>query len=169
MKHLNRVGHVLFLMAAPKVRNLSVTSETVFALNLWSPNLRLSIGRGVRTGRSVDRCLRQREGKRCYGDLAFARAATRLPLNLQLLALPQTCPGCGAHAQLRYPQEAGYYSSDRKAVRNYVSAHNQVEAIDNLHDAELFDRAAAVGDEEIRSHLGVTEAFESTPNMQRNR
>jgi genetic interactor of prohibitins 3, mitochondrial len=36
-------------------------------------------------------------------------------------SLPELCPGCGAPTQAVAPEEAGYYSESRKAVKTYLN------------------------------------------------
>lgn len=143
---------------APGVRHLSITSSTVFALGYWY------VSRRFLASRQDGRWFRGWNEERSYGDFAGARA-TNLPISSQLLVLPKTCPGCGAHAQLVNSQEAGYYTRDRKSVRNYLLAQNRVGAIEDLQAVQLFDHMSAVVDEDIRSQLGVAEVHESTPSV----
>lgn len=44
-----------------------------------------------------------------------------LPLPSRLLTLPRTCPGCGAFTQITNPNNAGFYSLNRKSVSAFVA------------------------------------------------
>lgn len=43
----------------------------------------------------------------------------------QLLALPRTCPGCGAFTQTTAPNDAGFYSINRKSVNAFLTQLEQ--------------------------------------------
>ncbi|MCJ1320826.1 hypothetical protein MMC15_006167 [Xylographa vitiligo] len=43
----------------------------------------------------------------------------------QLSLLPWTCPGCGAYTQIQNTNDAGFYTSSRKAVKAFVSARRR--------------------------------------------
>lgn len=143
---------------APGVRHLSITCSKVFALGYWYGTKRFL------ASRQDGRWSRGWDEERSYGDFAGARA-TNLPISSQLLVLPKTCPGCGAHTQLVDSQEAGYYSRDRKSVRDYLLAQNRVGPIEDLQAVQLFDQMSAVVDEDTRSQLGVTDVHKSTPSV----
>ena len=44
-----------------------------------------------------------------------------LPSASQLLALPRTCPGCGAFTQTTVSDSAGFYSINRKSVNAFLT------------------------------------------------
>ncbi|MCJ1280755.1 hypothetical protein MMC26_000072 [Xylographa opegraphella] len=43
----------------------------------------------------------------------------------QLSLLPWTCPGCGAYTQIQNAEDAGFYTTSRKAVKTFVSARRR--------------------------------------------
>ena len=45
--------------------------------------------------------------------------------NTQLALLPWTCPGCGAYTQIQNTEDAGFYTTSRKAVKAFVSARRR--------------------------------------------
>ena len=64
-----------------------------------------------------------------------SEAQSALQKNLELL--PWTCPGCGAYSQVQRSDEAGYFSTSRKAVRSFVASrrerNNGSHALDHHH------------------------------------
>ncbi|OJD12029.1 hypothetical protein AJ78_07317 [Emergomyces pasteurianus Ep9510] len=62
-----------------------------------------------------------------------------IPAKLDPTSLPFSCPGCGAFTQWVTPDEAGYYSISRKAVKDYIRLFSRdsqpcSSAADDLHD-----------------------------------
>ncbi|PGG98046.1 hypothetical protein GX51_07020 [Blastomyces parvus] len=53
-------------------------------------------------------------------DTAPLEIPESIPPNLDPTTLPFSCPGCGAFTQWVSPDEAGYYSINRKAVKEYI-------------------------------------------------
>ncbi len=52
-----------------------------------------------------------------------SRSHEILPLTSQLLALPRSCPGCGAFTQTTDSNNAGFYSIKRRSVNAFVAQH----------------------------------------------
>ena len=50
------------------------------------------------------------------------------PQRRRLLDLPQSCPGCGALSQDGHPDQAGYYSINRKAVKHHLRGIENAKA-----------------------------------------
>ncbi|KKZ67134.1 hypothetical protein EMCG_07193 [[Emmonsia] crescens] len=53
-------------------------------------------------------------------DIAQPVIPESIPPKLDPTSLPFSCPGCGAFTQWVTPEEAGYYSISRKAVKEYI-------------------------------------------------
>lgn len=84
-------------------------------------------------------------------DLKRTRAPTDALENSRIfkLGLPQTCPGCGALTQESTPDEAGYYSRSRRAIKEYLRKQRavlrrQVSAVSEAHDPEHGPKAGLV-------------------------
>ena len=94
--------------------------------------------------------LRQQK-KRLYSE-----SATSLRLldsaYLHLWNLPHVCPGCGAYSQHVDSTEAGFYSSHRKSVKNYM-AYQGLET--PLKESEVFARTSDTEISETRSQSGL--------------
>ncbi|KAJ9149409.1 hypothetical protein NKR23_g4415 [Pleurostoma richardsiae] len=67
---------------------------------------------------------------------------------LETRTLPLQCSGCGALSQTKHPEQAGYYSPDRKAVRRYLGLEKEEkrhrdedkvleQALQHINPAEL--------------------------------
>ena len=65
------------------------------------------------------------------------------PPEIQLLAathlslLPWTCPGCGAYTQLQNANDAGFYTTSRKAVKGFLSARKRALDENTTRDMKI--------------------------------
>ncbi|EQL29434.1 hypothetical protein BDFG_07978 [Blastomyces dermatitidis ATCC 26199] len=83
-----------------------------------------------------------------------------IPPNLDPTLLPFSCPGCGAFTQWVSPDEAGYYSINRKAVKEYIrrfspDSEEGASAAENIQNGsnivEIVDDAPAEGKSAVPS------------------
>lgn len=74
-------------------------------------------------------------------DLPRTRPSTEALENSRIvkLGLPQTCPGCGALTQESTPDEAGYYSRSRRAIKEYLRKRRAVLRRQELSTSEAHD------------------------------
>ncbi|USP81013.1 Genetic interactor of prohibitins 3, mitochondrial [Curvularia clavata] len=77
-------------------------------------------------------------------------------------SLPRACPGCGAPAQSYEQKEAGYYSTDRKAVRTYLN-WAPTTSKDTTQEDLVYDRALSDIDPELLSQLGISKEGKGVP------
>jgi genetic interactor of prohibitins 3, mitochondrial len=98
---------------------------------------------------------------------------TRLPLPVELAhtsvaspirKLPTSCPGCGALSQTVKRDEAGYFSTSRGAVKQYLNSH----LAPNSAEDEIFEAALQRIPAEFRNNLeldmtGASQADKPTP------
>ncbi|PGH26630.1 hypothetical protein AJ80_01759 [Polytolypa hystricis UAMH7299] len=75
-----------------------------------------SIG-GYRSGQWSSLRVRQ---IRSYATDSPAPVNTPTPSKLSGTLLPPACPGCGAYTQWLYPEEAGFYTLQRRPVKQYL-------------------------------------------------
>ena len=72
----------------------------------------------------------------------------------KLELLPWTCPGCGAYSQTQRLDEAGYFSTSRKAVKNFVASRrekgNGSHALDNYHAPQIKNPVRSDSAEDLR-------------------
>ena len=78
------------------------------------------------------------------------------PVSPHLLALPRSCPGCGAFTQSVNPEGAGFYSSTRRSVKAFVTQH----ARGQLGEAETFKEVLGHANRDILQKLGLNEPLE---------
>lgn len=96
--------------------------------------------------------------KRGY-QLESAEALTRdKPIPPNLLALPRSCPGCGAFTQTVNSEGAGFYSTTRRSVKSFVAQH----ARGQLGDEDIFKQVVGHADQDILQKLGLSEPLEAT-------
>ena len=128
----------------------SPTSIPIFLaplLGSFSPTSLLARNRNVR---------RSKTQKRDY-SLESAKPLSRvLPFSPGLLALPRSCPGCGAFTQTLNPEGAGFYSSTRRSVKAFVAQHSK----EQLGEAETFQNVLGHANQEILQKLGLHEPLE---------
>ncbi|KIW01167.1 uncharacterized protein PV09_07452 [Verruconis gallopava] len=79
-------------------------------------------------------------------------AASKLEYQRQL---PHACPGCGALAQYVHPKEAGYYSTQRAAVRKYLGMSQARDSRGKGEEDDVVRNALANVPEELREQLGL--------------
>ncbi|OJD23768.1 hypothetical protein ACJ73_04874 [Blastomyces percursus] len=101
-------------------------------------------------------------------DTATLEIPESIPPNLDPTSLPFSCPGCGAFTQWVSPDEAGYYSINRKAVKEYIrrfspdseESNSAAEAVQNgNNNVEIVDDAPAKAKEDVSS----AQQHEDTP------
>ncbi|KAH9875455.1 hypothetical protein J1614_004947 [Plenodomus biglobosus] len=84
-----------------------------------------------------------------------AAECERPPLPIRK-SLPRACPGCGAPAQTADKTGAGYYNTDRKAIRDYVN-----QDLENVPDAseedDVYKKALANASPELLGELNIAE------------
>lgn len=91
--------------------------------------------------------------KRGY-QLESAKSLTRdPPVSSDLLALPRSCPGCGAFTQSVNPEGAGFYSSTRRSVKAFVTQHGRGQ----LEEAETFEKVMGHANRDLLQKLGLNE------------
>ncbi|KAF2847141.1 hypothetical protein T440DRAFT_471247 [Plenodomus tracheiphilus IPT5] len=73
-----------------------------------------------------------------------------------LKSLPRACPGCGAPAQTYDKDEAGYYNSDRKAIREYVN-RDLAQAQDATEEDDIYKRALENASPELLGELNIAQ------------
>lgn len=73
-------------------------------------------------------------------------------------ALPSSCPGCGAISQNKYKDEAGYYSTDRKAVKNYL----EYQIPSSKPENDVVSKALQDLDKSVLEQLGIEDASQAT-------
>ena len=84
-------------------------------------------------------------------------------------ALPWTCPGCGAYTQTGEPDEAGFYTTSRKAVTAFIAAQKNKEI--GITEEEVFDQVVRKADSGILESLGLGNAshLEAGPSRRTDR
>ena len=90
-------------------------------------------------------------------QLESAKSLTHsLPAPPDLLALPKSCPGCGAFTQTVNPEGPGFYSSTRRSVRAFVAQHRRGQ----LEEAETFQKVLGHANQDILQQLGLHEPLD---------
>jgi len=101
---------------------------------------------------------RSKTQKRGY-QLESAKPLTQdLPIPSNLLALPRSCPGCGAFTQTVNSEGAGFYSPTRRSVKSFVAQH----ARGQLRDEDIFKQVVNHADQDILQKLGLSEPLDAT-------
>ncbi|KAL8716743.1 MAG: hypothetical protein Q9225_005949, partial [Loekoesia sp. 1 TL-2023] len=82
---------------------------------------------------------------------------------LEISDLPQSCPGCGAFTQgVGTQEEAGFYSSSRKSVKNFIF-HTSQRPYDTFHEAlRGFEQVAPREDEALQHPPDLRRGLDTT-------
>lgn len=97
--------------------------------------------------------------RRCLQVDSRTQDVSSLPPNLttslHVRQLPPACPGCGALTQSVHPEEAGHYSSDRTAVRKYLSWNSEPPAANSTDEDDVVNKTLENISPELRAKLGL--------------
>lgn len=113
---------------------------------------------GTLLGVQSQTALRRSVSRPQYGYRAIATEAVQQNTShggviaLWKRALPHACPGCGGLAQTVEPNEAGYYSLTRPAVKRYLNPKTQ---LDELAAEEVLKKSLGQADSGLLQTLGL--------------
>lgn len=94
-----------------------------------------------------------RSSYRCNLHTDSAKPVTSPPP--QLLNLPRSCPGCGAYTQTIKLDEPGFYSIQRKSIKNYSNPHGRVAVAPGQDEADAFSKVLENADRSVLAQLGL--------------
>ena len=80
------------------------------------------------------------------------------PVSSSLLALPRSCPGCGALTQTVNPEGAGFYNTARRSVKSFLAQYGN----EQLGEAEIFKEVVGHASQDILRSLDIQKASEVT-------
>ena len=107
----------------------------------------------------------QRRRHKLHVD-ATATIPADLPSPSQLLSLPRSCPGCGAFTQTVSPEQPGFYGTNRKSVKAFVSRNGQHPGSGNKGEQILFERVLGAADASLLSQVGLKGVGENEKTSQ---
>lgn len=84
----------------------------------------------------------------------------------QLLALPRSCPGCGAFAQNASPEQPGFYGTNRKSVKAFIGPNGQCPSNEDNGESKVFERVLGAADASLLSQIGLQGGGENKTNGQ---
>lgn len=73
----------------------------------------------------------------------------------QLPHLPRSCPGCGALTQLVSPEQPGFYGTNRKSVKAFISCNGQYPGSEYPGESKMFEHVLGVADRTLLSQIGL--------------
>lgn len=76
--------------------------------------------------------------RQTHSAIDSARARPAKNASRDLRALPLSCPGCGALTQTIYPDEAGFYSTDRKSVTSFITQRRREVTAGPAESAKVY-------------------------------
>jgi genetic interactor of prohibitins 3, mitochondrial len=95
-----------------------------------------------------------RQSVRLHTDVQSKPSQTEVS-RPKLLLLPVSCPGCGAFAQNMDPNEAGFYSATRKAVKTFAAASRRAGNSRKTLEDGVYKAALHNLDGTLLSELGL--------------
>ena len=96
-------------------------------------------------------------------DVAAA-ASHGFPNPSQVLHLPRSCPGCGAPTQTVSTGQPGYYGTNRKSVKAFISRNGQKPGNGYDGESKVFERVLGVADVDLLTQMGLRGANETKLN-----
>ena len=92
---------------------------------------------------------------------------TAAALRSQLLDLPLSCPGCGASTQTTKPLQPGFYSTNRKPAKAFITDRKQASSAGLHEESKAFQNILDNADDSLLSQLGLKNAPSQSAERER--